>query len=48
MVEEVNGGNNSANSKSINPNRKGIHIHGRMSSNWPNMPNITLMEEHKS
>jgi hypothetical protein len=48
MVEEINGANNSTNSESIDPNRKGIHIHGRMSTTWSGMPNITLMEEHKS
>ncbi len=28
MVEEVNGGNNSINSKNTDPERKAIHIHG--------------------
>jgi hypothetical protein len=33
MMEEVNGGNNSTYSKSIDPNKKAIHIHGRMEHN---------------
>jgi hypothetical protein len=48
MVEEVNGGNNLTNSKNIDPNIRGIHIHGRMNTTWPSMPNITFMETHKS
>jgi hypothetical protein len=30
MVEEINGGNNSTYSRNIDPNKRAIHIHGRM------------------
>jgi len=33
MIEEVNGGNNSIDSKYKNPNKRAIHIHGRMEHN---------------
>jgi hypothetical protein len=33
MVEEVNGGDNSTNSKNIDPDRRAIHIHGGMEQN---------------
>jgi hypothetical protein len=33
MIEEINGGNNSTDSKNTNPNRRAIHIHGRMKHN---------------
>ncbi len=33
MVEEVNGGDNSIDSKNTNPYSKAIHIHGRMEHN---------------
>jgi len=33
MVEEVNGGDNSTNSKNIDPDRRAIHIHGGMEHN---------------
>jgi murein tripeptide amidase MpaA len=33
MVEIVYGGDNSTNSKNTNPNRRVIHIHGRMEHN---------------
>jgi hypothetical protein len=32
-IEEVNGGDNSTNSKNIDPNRRAIHIHGGMEHN---------------
>jgi hypothetical protein len=32
-IEEVNGGDNSIDSKIIDPNRRAIHIHGRMEHN---------------
>jgi hypothetical protein len=32
-IEEVNGGNNSIDSKYTNPNRRAIHIHGGMEHN---------------
>jgi len=32
-IEEVNGGNNSTNSKGINISRRAIHIHGGMEHN---------------
>jgi hypothetical protein len=33
MVEEVNGGNNSTNSKNIDLDKRAIHIHGGMEHN---------------
>jgi hypothetical protein len=33
MVKEVNVGDNSTNSKNIDPNRRAIHIHGGMEHN---------------
>jgi hypothetical protein len=33
MIEEINGGDNSTDSENTNPNRKAIHIHGRMKHN---------------
>jgi hypothetical protein len=33
MVHEVNDGNNSMYSKNTNPNKRAIHIHGRMEHN---------------
>jgi hypothetical protein len=33
MVEEVNGGDNSIDSKNTNPNTRAIHIHGGMEHN---------------
>ncbi len=33
MVEEINGGDNSKNSKNTNPNIRATHIHGRMEHN---------------
>jgi hypothetical protein len=33
MVEKVNGGNTSTYLKNIDPDRKAIHIHGRMEHN---------------
>jgi hypothetical protein len=33
MVEEVNGGHNSTDSKNTNPKKKAIHIHGRIEHN---------------
>jgi len=33
MVEKVNGGDNSTNSKNIDLDRRAIHIHGRMEHN---------------
>jgi hypothetical protein len=33
VVEEVNGGDNSKDSKNTNPNIRAIHIHGRMEHN---------------
>ncbi len=33
MVEKINGGDNSTNSKNTNPNRRAIHIHGGMEHN---------------
>jgi hypothetical protein len=33
MVEEVNGGDNSTNSKNVDPNRRAIHSHGGMEHN---------------
>jgi hypothetical protein len=33
MIEEVNGGNNSTNSKGIDTSRRAIHIHGGMEHN---------------
>jgi hypothetical protein len=33
MVEEANGGDNSTNSKDIDPIKRAIHIHGRMEHN---------------
>jgi hypothetical protein len=33
MVETVNGGNISTNSKNTNPDKKAIHIHGGMERN---------------
>jgi hypothetical protein len=32
-VEKINGGNNSAYLENTNPNRRAIHIHGRMEHN---------------
>jgi hypothetical protein len=32
-IEEVNGGNNSTNSENIDPDKRVIHIHGRMEHN---------------
>ncbi len=33
MVETIYGGDNSTNLENINPNRRGIHIHGGMEHN---------------
>ncbi len=33
MVEEVNDGDNSTNFENINPNKRAIHIHGRVEHN---------------
>jgi hypothetical protein len=33
MIEKINGGNNSSNSKNTNPTRRAIHIHGGMEHN---------------
>jgi len=30
MVKKINGGDNSTNSKNIDPNKRAIHIHGGM------------------
>jgi hypothetical protein len=33
MLKKINGGNNSIDSKNIDPNKRAIHIHGRMEYN---------------
>jgi hypothetical protein len=48
MIEGVNGGDNSIDSESIDPDKRAIHIHGGMEHNLIGMPNTTLMEAQKS
>jgi hypothetical protein len=48
MVEKVNGGDNSTNSKNTDVHKRAIHIHGGMEHNLVKYPNITHEETHKS
>jgi hypothetical protein len=44
VVEVVYGGDNLTNSKNTNPNRKAIHIHGKMEHNLASMLKTTLVD----
>jgi hypothetical protein len=47
VVETINGGDNSTNSKNTNPIRRAIHIHRRWNTKWLGMPNTTFVDAHK-
>jgi hypothetical protein len=47
MVEKINGGNNSTYSKNKNPNKRAIHIHGKMEHNLAGYVNSIPMEAQK-
>jgi hypothetical protein len=44
VVKEVNGGDNSIDSKNTNLDKMAIHIHGGMDHNLAGMPNTTIVE----
>jgi hypothetical protein len=45
MVEKINVGNNSTDSKNINLDRRAIHI---WNTTWPSVPITTPVEAHNS
>ncbi len=48
IVEKINGGNNSTNSKNTSLDKRAIHIHGGMEHNSARQLNTTPMETQKS
>jgi hypothetical protein len=48
VVEEINGGDNSTNSKNKNLDRKAIHIHGGMEHNLAEYAKYVPLNAHKS
>jgi len=47
MVERINGGNNSIDSKNTYLDRMAIHIHGGWNKTWLSMPNTNPVETQK-
>jgi hypothetical protein len=46
-IEEVNGGNNSTNSKNIDPEKRPFTFMEGWNTTWLNMPTTTPVEAHK-